>query len=373
MDSRPVGLRKVSSTLASPDIFQPISWTQRWCWSQSSTRLHRSVGPLSTQCTTWCTSVNSVCVQPGNRHPLSRRRISIRWASLGSRRVRPRLRLCPRRAVGRDQDLGVTGQPSGDLAGDRPQHVELGAPIAPGEEAVRSAWTTTVGRLRRRPPALASAGASPLGPAASPLHTRDQSVGHPLVERRAIPVAATGPGDERALHDRVLLLGEHAGQAAPAIVEAEEAPGVEAGGSLVGLVPSGDGQLPHLLGRPAGRLLGQRGVRLGPGHLDEGLHLVEGELALRERIGDLGQRLELGRRRDPLPGRRGGHAAALDEPGDHGRRAVDAPGLAAVELHDGRQQLALVGRDRPVMLRHAGHQALGSPRHGVGPGSVSEG
>ena len=29
VESRPVGLRKVSSTLASPDIFHPISWTQR--------------------------------------------------------------------------------------------------------------------------------------------------------------------------------------------------------------------------------------------------------------------------------------------------------------------------------------------------------
>jgi len=29
VERRPVGLRKVSSTLASPDIFHPISWTQR--------------------------------------------------------------------------------------------------------------------------------------------------------------------------------------------------------------------------------------------------------------------------------------------------------------------------------------------------------
>src|SRR5580692_4249334 len=30
--------------------------------------------------------------------------------------------------IGRDHDLGVTGQPSGDPAGDRPQHIELGTP-----------------------------------------------------------------------------------------------------------------------------------------------------------------------------------------------------------------------------------------------------
>ncbi len=52
VDSRPVGLRKASSTLASPDIFHPISCTQRWCSSHSSTKLSRSVGPSSIQCRT---------------------------------------------------------------------------------------------------------------------------------------------------------------------------------------------------------------------------------------------------------------------------------------------------------------------------------
>ena len=60
-------------------------------------------------------------------------------------------------------------------------------------------------------------------------------------------------------------------------------------------------------------------------------------------------------------------AAPLDQPRHHGRGAVDAPGLAPVELDDGRQQLALVGRDRPVVLGHAGHQCFGPPGDRVGP------
>ena len=54
-----------------------------------------SVQPPSIQWSRWCTSVNSVCEQPGKRQPLSRRLMAMRCASLGSRRVRPRLRLCP--------------------------------------------------------------------------------------------------------------------------------------------------------------------------------------------------------------------------------------------------------------------------------------
>ena len=58
--TRPVGLRNESSTLASPEIFQPSSCTERWCWSHRVTRFGIDVGPPWSQCTMWWTSVNSV-------------------------------------------------------------------------------------------------------------------------------------------------------------------------------------------------------------------------------------------------------------------------------------------------------------------------
>src|SRR5580692_3447030 len=58
---------------------------------------------------------------------------------LGVAGVAPRpseVQALPPWTIGGDHDLGVTGQPPGDPAGDRPQHVELGTSLAPGEEAV---------------------------------------------------------------------------------------------------------------------------------------------------------------------------------------------------------------------------------------------
>jgi hypothetical protein len=48
----------------------------------------------------------------------------------------------------------------------------------------------------------------------------------------------------------------------------------------------------------------------------------------------------------------------LDEPPDHRRGAVDAPRLAAVELDDRGEELALVGGDGLVVLDHTGHEVV---------------
>ena len=372
MDSRPVGLRKVSSTLASPGHLPPhlvhaavmlvaefdeVVQVGRPVVDPVHDVVH--IGELRVRAAREPTSlVTSPDLDP-----------------LGVSGIPPgpsEAETLPARRVGGHQDLGVTGQPSGDLSGDRPQHVELGVSLAPGEEVhvgVDDDHRPIAAHARR--PGLGSASRVSVGSIA--LAHGHQGIRHPLIERRPIPQTAAGPRDERALHRGVLILGEHAGQAAPPVVETEKTPGVEAGRPLVRFVPCGDRELPYLFGRPPGRLLRQRCVGLGPGHLDERLDLVEGELPLRQGIGDLGQRVELGRRGHPIVGRRRGHATSLDEPGDHGGGAVDPPGLAAIEFHHGGQQLALVGRDGPMMLRHTRHQALGSPGHDVGPGPVSKG
>src|ERR1700733_4894083 len=119
---------------------------------------------------------------------------------------------------------------------------------------------------------------------------RDQRVSHPLVERRSIMAATAGSGGERGLDDDVLVLWERPGQGPASIVEAEEAPGEGTRGTFVGLVPGGLGELADLLGRPMRGLFSQLCVRHGLGYFDEGFYLVEGELPLRERIGDLGER-----------------------------------------------------------------------------------
>jgi hypothetical protein len=71
------------------------------------------------------------------------------------------------------------------------------------------------------------------------------------------------------------------------IVEAEEPLGVVAGGLVVSLAIRRHGQFAHLLGGPLGRCLGQRGVSVGLGHLDQRFDLVERKLALGEGLGDL--------------------------------------------------------------------------------------
>ncbi len=235
--SLPVGLRKVSSTLASPDSFQPISWTKRWCWSHSSTRLHRSVAPPFVQCSTWCTSVNSVWVQPGNRQPLSRRRISMRWASEGSRRVRPRLRLCPpdpsadTRTLASQASRRATSRDTGPSTSSS-------APPSPPARKLRSAWTTTVGRLRRMPPARGVS--SPSAAAPEPSLSRLQRATSASAMRWSKGVRSfsrrLAPSDERALDHGVVVFGQDARQHPATVVEAEEAPGVGARGLAVGLL-----------------------------------------------------------------------------------------------------------------------------------------
>ncbi len=249
----------------------------------------------------WCTSVNSVCVQPGNRHPLSRRLISSRWGSLGSRRVRPRLRLRPSVPSAETRTWRRT-RACGRLLGTTGPRTSSSAPPSPPARKFKSACTTTVGRLRRAPPACA-------GPVATlrgfPGRRRrsadgDEGIGHPLIERRSVTTAATGPRTRELLDDGVLVLGQRSAQGSTSIVEAEEPPGVKAGRPFVGLVPRGQRELADLLRRPACRLFGQLGIRFGLGHFDEWLDLVEGELSLRQGIGDLGQGRELGSRRDPF-------------------------------------------------------------------------
>ena len=239
-----------------------------------------------------------------------------------------------------------------------------------------SAWTTTVGRLRRAPPAWrcrrrARAG-SPL-PVGVALADGDQGVGHPLVERRAIPAAATGPGDERALDDGVLVLGEHAGQAPASIVEAEEAPGVEAGRPLVGLVPSG-----HARARGPAWPTSASPVRPAVASVSGLATSTRGFTWSKESFPCDSASAILGSDGSLAAAVTHSRAVAAETPQRWTSQATMdvAPSTrqacAPVEFHDGRQQLALVGRDRPVMLGDAGHEALGSPRHRGGSGSVSE-
>ncbi len=101
----------------------------------------------------------------------------------------------PTWSVGRDHDLGVTGQPTGDTPRDRPQHVELGTALAPGQEAVVGVHDD------RRPVAAESTGASfgrSLAVHAGRVTLADgnQGVSHPLVEWCAITQAAAGAGDK---------------------------------------------------------------------------------------------------------------------------------------------------------------------------------
>ena len=117
----------------------------------------------------------------------------------------------------------------------------------------------------------------------------DQGVSHALVEGRSITPLTTGACNERALDHGVVVLGERPRQSPAPVVEAEEAPGVEPGRALVGLVPCGQCQLADLLGRPVRRLFSELCIGIWLGDLDERLDLVEGELPVRQRIGDLGQ------------------------------------------------------------------------------------
>lgn len=201
----------------------------------------------------------------------------------------------------------------------------------------------------------------------------NQGIGHPLVEGRAVSSLASGrSGDEGALHDDVLIFGERPRQCPAAVVEAEEAAGIGPRRPLVGLVPGRQRQLADLFGRPVRRLFGQPHVGLGLGHLDERLHLVERELPLRQGISDPGEGREFGGGGDPFTRGGGRDPAPVDEPGDHGRGAIDSPRPSPVQLGHRRQQLALMSRDRTVMLGHAGDEGLGPPRHRAGAGSVSE-
>jgi len=101
----------------------------------------------------------------------------------------------PTWTIGRDHDLGVTGQPAGDAPGDRPQHVEVGTTFAPDEEAV--VGVDDDGRpvaVQSAGPGLGRTAASPAGGVS--LADGHQSVGHPLIEGGAVTQTATGPGDE---------------------------------------------------------------------------------------------------------------------------------------------------------------------------------
>ena len=57
---------------------------------------------------------------------------------LGVRRIAPcppEVEALPSGIVSGDQDLGVARQPPSDLPRQRPEHVELGSAVAPGQEA----------------------------------------------------------------------------------------------------------------------------------------------------------------------------------------------------------------------------------------------
>ena len=122
--------------------------------------LVRPSGPSSTQWRTWWTSVNSVWVQPGNRHPLSRRLISSRWASLGSRRVRPSLRLRPSAPSAETSTLASQASRRATSRDNGPMTSSSAPPAAPARKD-KSACTTTVGRLRRAASLAPAPGAAP--------------------------------------------------------------------------------------------------------------------------------------------------------------------------------------------------------------------
>ena len=169
-------------------------------------------------------------------------------ASLGSIRVRPRFRLRPSGPSAETSTLASQAS-AFEVPGHRAQDVELRTAVATSEE-LRVGVDPQVGRLRRRPPAwLRPVAASRPGMAfasVSPLQTETRA----SAIRRSNGVRSRRPAraNQRALDHGALILGEHTRQAPAAIVEPEEAPGIEAGRLVFGLVASGLRELPDLLG-----------------------------------------------------------------------------------------------------------------------------
>ncbi len=242
-----------------------------------------------------------------------------------------------------------------------------------------AAWTTTVGRLRWRPPAWPAPGAVP-GAGAAPGFVRLPIASAWQTETKASAIRwSKGVRSRRRRLARAIselfTTAYWSSGSVPVRVRRRSSKrrnrrAIEAGRAFLGLIPSSQGKLADLLGGPVRRLFGELGVGLGLGDFDERLHLVEGELSSRQRIGDLGQRWELGGCGDPFSCGGGGDAASLDEPGHHRRGTVDSPRPPLVQFGHGLEELTLVRRDRPVMLGDARHQGVGSPRHRGGAGSV---
>ena len=144
-------------------------------------------------------------------------------------------------AVGRDQDLGVAGQPAGHLARHRPQDVELGAPVGlrPGSPCRRGRprWA---GCAERRPPggpprsrgrrALSSASLLQTATRASAMRwskgVRSRRRERPARRATLLTTAYWSSGSTPVRRP-------------PSVVEAEEAAGVDPGRPLVGLVAGG--------------------------------------------------------------------------------------------------------------------------------------
>ena len=76
-------------------------------------------------------------------------------------------------------------------------------------------------------------------------------------------------------------------------------------------------QLPRLPHAPVRRRLAQRSVSLRRCHLRQRLHQVQGQLPRRQSLGQTGQRLQIGCRAHPLPGRRRGDPALPGHPRHH--------------------------------------------------------
>ena len=157
------------------------------------------------------------------------------------------------------------------------------------------------------------------------------------------------------------------------VVEAEEAPGVAAGGLIVGLAIGRDGQLADLLGRPFRRRLGQRASVSGLATWTRGFIWSKESLPWESASEIFGQDFEFLGRRHPFAGRGRRDRAPLHQPRHHGGGAVDPPGLAAIELGHGGEEADADGRDRSMMLGHARDERVGAARDGVGSGTVAKG
>ncbi len=147
-----------------------------------------TVGPCLETHVTWCTSVTLRHGQPGNRHPPSRRRISILCASVGSR---PRARWSSTVPSGASSESARPrcrphGAPPRPISGPRLQSRRGRSRHRGGDAPGRRARPRS--RARTRPPPSSSVAALP---ASSHAHL-DEGVGASALESLVVRIALAG-------------------------------------------------------------------------------------------------------------------------------------------------------------------------------------